>query len=175
MCPKCVRASSMRGSVLNVALRGGGSGNCTSQASGARLAGSSASRDGALDRNAGHLGVSGSVPVHTEAVLKKAEQRLAAHHPAEPGQIRFACDGVEKDGKRIAKTLVTELVRLGRARGCANDVVRVQRRPSGSQHGAHAIEHAHGAGSMRRRCRHGVALRRVARASIARKMWRTHE
>jgi hypothetical protein len=128
-----------------------------------------------LDWRARNLGVSCAVPVDAEPILKKPEQRLTAHHPPKPSQICLTRDGVEEHGKRITEALIAEVVGLGCACRSANDVVGVQGRPSGGQHGAHAVEHPHGAVSMRRRCSHGVALRRVARASIARKTWSTHE
>jgi hypothetical protein len=117
----------------------------------------------------------GAMPVDAEAILEKPEERLAEHHAAEPGQIRFALDGVGEHRKCLAETLIAELVGLCCTGGGANDVVRVQRRPSWSQRRPYAVEHAQGAGSMWRRCGHGIdarrglcptGLRRVARPPI---------
>ena len=70
---------------------------------------------------------------------------------------------------------IAELVGFRCARGGTDDPVGVERRPSRRNERSHAVEDAHRAGSVGRRCRHGVALRRVACPSIGGKTWRTHE
>ena len=129
----------------------------------------------ALDRNPGELGMCGAMPVDAESILEKAQQRLTTHHAAEPTQVGFASDGVKKHGERLEEMWIAEFFGFCSARRRANDPVGVERRPSGRQDGSHAVEDAHHAGSVGRRCRHRVALRRVARPSIGGKTWRANE